>query len=322
VAPLLIVALVAAPEILVCRRPAGEEPRTVRAPADAALGPSDLRGPCLVDAHAHYPGSELSRLLDASDEAGIVELVMFFRPPHLGDPAIEHAWLPITRVLTLVDAPRDRDPEALLERFDGALATGAFRGFGEILLRHRRIPTPFNDEPHACSDYFLDLYAVAAAHGAPITIHLEHSFAADHDGVEEPYSPELECALSAAPHVNFIWAHSGDAPPERVAELLARHPNLYADLACRHPFFARGLPLERQSLTVLFGPDAGRLTPEWKRALESFPDRFLVGLDAGSPDRIVIVDALAEYYRGVLAQLPLDAAEKIAGDNLRALLPR
>ena len=143
----------------------------------------------------------------------------------------------------------------------------------------------------------LDAYRLAGRYGAPVTIHQEWWFAA-----------ELERAVQAVPETTFVWAHAGHGNPETVRPLLARNPNLLADLAARTPWLGPG--------TVLLDA-TGALTPDWASTLHAYPDRFLVGLDLFVTPHYQssYVNPMVTYYRALLGQLDLAVAEQIAYRN-------
>jgi hypothetical protein len=145
----------------------------------------------------------------------------------------------------------------------------------------------------------LEAYRLAGRYGAPVTIHQEWWFA-----------DELERAVQAAPETTFVWAHAGHSGPDVVGPLLARNPNLLADLSARTPWLGPG--------TVLLD-STGLLTPEWRAILSSDPDRFLIGLDlfVAAHYQAAYVNPMVAYYRALLGQLDLAAAAQIATRTLR-----
>ncbi len=208
----------------------------------------------------------------------------------------------------------DRDPatkELLLvpqtvTQLEAKLAAGQIRGIGEIPIVHA--PTPSGpsggDQNPGDHPVLLQIYALAAAYGVPVNVHIEHT------SVEE-----LVVALEAAPNTTFVWAHVGDAPPETVAPLLAAYPNLMCDISCRNPFYDRGHPIDLQSLTL----GDGTLKPSWHDLFEAYPNRFMFGTDIGPPGRAQIIDTVVAYYRNVLGRLTPETGALIGGGNARKL---
>jgi hypothetical protein len=105
------------------------------------------------------------------------------------------------------------------------------------------------------------------------------------------------------PAARILWAHSGFERPERIREVLRRHPNLWCDLAFRSDHAA-----------------GGKLDPEWRALLLEFPTRFMLGTDTYTPERWHFVAEHARWSRAWLADLPPDVAERIAFRNGDALL--
>jgi hypothetical protein len=104
------------------------------------------------------------------------------------------------------------------------------------------------------------------------------------------------------PGARVLWAHAGFERPERVREMLRKHPRLWADLAFRSDHAA-----------------GGRLAPEWRALFLEFPDRFMVGTDTFVPERWHYVSEHAQWSRTWLADLPPEVAERIAWKNGEAL---
>jgi hypothetical protein len=100
------------------------------------------------------------------------------------------------------------------------------------------------------------------------------------------------------PQARILWAHSGFERPEKVAEMLRKHANLWCDLAFRTDQAA-----------------GGKVDPDWRRVFLEFPDRFMVGTDSFTPERWHYVEPHARWSREWLADLPPAVAEAIAWKN-------
>jgi hypothetical protein len=100
------------------------------------------------------------------------------------------------------------------------------------------------------------------------------------------------------PQARILWAHAGFDRPEKVAEMLRRHRNLWCDLAFR---------TEHGS--------GGKVDAAWRKVFLEFPDRFMVGTDSFTPERWYYVGEHADWSRKWLADLPRDVAERIAWKN-------
>lgn len=116
----------------------------------------------------------------------------------------------------------------------------------------------------------------------------------------------LEILFSHNPKARIIWAHTGfSTSPEQVAAYLERYPALWCELSYRYGI-----------------TEGGRLTAEWKRLFERYPERFLLGSDTWINERWDSYGSTMGHYRSWLAQLPGDVAENIAFRNAERLFRR
>jgi len=100
------------------------------------------------------------------------------------------------------------------------------------------------------------------------------------------------------PQARILWAHSGFERPERVAEMLKKHKNLWCDLAFRTDHAS-----------------GGKVDPAWRTVFVQFADRFMVGTDSYVPERWHYIPEHADWSRRWLSDLPRDVAERIAWKN-------
>lgn len=115
----------------------------------------------------------------------------------------------------------------------------------------------------------------------------------------------VERLFAQDPQALILWAHSGFDRPEAVRAMLAKYPNLWADLAFRSDH----------------GRD-GKVDPDWRRLFEDFPDRFMIGTDTFTPERWYYVVEHAGWSRAWLGDLPADLAARIGHKNAEALFAR
>ncbi len=108
----------------------------------------------------------------------------------------------------------------------------------------------------------------------------------------------IERQFRQDPQARILWAHAGFDRPERVREMLRKHPNLWCDLAFRSDHAS-----------------GGQVDPAWREAFLEFPDRFLVGTDTFTPERWHYVVEHARWSREWLSSLPPAVAEQIAWKN-------
>jgi hypothetical protein len=112
----------------------------------------------------------------------------------------------------------------------------------------------------------------------------------------------IERLFRQDPGARILWAHSGFTDPASVRAMLAKHRNLWCDLAFRSD-----------------PGSGGKVAPEWRALFTDFPDRFMVGTDTYTPERWLYVGEHAAWARGWLADLPAPLAERIAWKNGEAL---
>ena len=115
----------------------------------------------------------------------------------------------------------------------------------------------------------------------------------------------IERQFAQWPGARILWAHAGFASAVDVRAMLARHRNLWCDLAFRSDHAAQG-----------------KLDPEWRALLIDFPDRFMVGTDTFTPERWPFIVSHARWARGWLADLPAEVAERVAYRNGETLFAR
>ena len=212
----------------------------------------------------------------------------------------------------------------VLEYVDAQLATGKFRGIGEVLSRHYGFSTETGAGTSLeAGDYTIpmdspgvqDLMCLAAKHNAVMIVHMETT---------EETVPALERALQRNPTTKVIWAHqthlktldgstaqhARKADPEQIANLLDKYPNLYAYIA---PGF--------ESRFLSSGD--GRLPDRWKNLYEKYQDRFVVGLDGpflANWEEPTGVTLSAKLIRIWLANLTPSTQAKLAAENMERIL--
>ena len=111
----------------------------------------------------------------------------------------------------------------------------------------------------------------------------------------------IERLFRQDPAARILWAHAGFESPARVRELLAKHKQLWADLAFRSDH----------------GP-GGKVAADWRPVFLEFSDRFMVAptrsrLSACSTCRARVV------VPGLARRSASDVAERIAWKNGEAL---
>jgi len=129
--------------------------------------------------------------------------------------------------------------------------------------------------------------------------------------------------IAAFPDTLFIWAHCcGRASADATARRLRRFPNLMCDLGhmFNGPRTSGGYGKEWPRKTAWVHQvqdDAGRVLPEMKELLDTFPDRFMIGTDTAHTAYLKFYEYRIAIFRVMLAQLAPEAARKIGAENAR-----
>lgn len=137
---------------------------------------------------------------------------------------------------------------------------------------------------------------VAIAKQRNILIHI-------HSGAEP-----VRFLFGLEPSLTIIWAHAGMTEPAAIVEkMMAKYSRLYADTSYR----------ERD---ILSSNDT--IEPSWRKVIERFPDRFMVGTDTWVNSQWTNYRELVKINRRWLSRFPRSVAEKIAYRNAERLFGR
>ncbi|MBT3535541.1 MAG: amidohydrolase family protein [Rhodospirillaceae bacterium] len=114
--------------------------------------------------------------------------------------------------------------------------------------------------------------------------------------------------FSLEPALKIIWAHAGMSEPAEVVEkMMARYRNLYADTSYREG-------------DILGSGE--EIDPAWRRVLERFSDRFMVGSDTWVNGQWDSYAEIMDTNRQWLSQFSRPIAEAIAFRNAERLFGR
>ena len=113
----------------------------------------------------------------------------------------------------------------------------------------------------------------------------------------------VDAIFAQWPEARVLWAHAGFVGPDIVGPMLAKHTNLWTDLAFRSEH-----------------AHEGRVEVDWRGLFAAFPDRVTVGTDTFTPERWHYVAHHADWTREWLGDLPRGLAEKIAWRNGEAMI--
>jgi len=283
------------------------------ASADPAAPLSPSSAP-IADAHLHYKWNQAEVTSPEEAVAALrsngVQLAVVTGTP--AERALELADLAPEIVVPIYGVYRQgRDwyawqgREALIDEVRAALATGRYRGIGELHLiggfavRWQR------------SDVLKGLLALAAEYDVPVLVHTEFSRA----------EPTLSICR-ANPGNRLVLAHAGAAlPPSEVERVLEACPNVWMDLSARDPWRFLRFPIS---------DDDGRLLPDWEALVLRWPDRFVIGSDAVWPvERLDAWDQadtgwqrigeFLDFHRRWASFLPPEVARKVLLENAQTV---
>jgi Tat protein secretion system quality control protein TatD with DNase activity len=262
----------------------------------------------LIDSHVHL--NDVAMQVALMDEFGVDRAVVFWGARSTDETILEAAaqhpgrFIPFASISPERTAFRpmwQRDDAKILARLESLLATGRFRGIGEISVVHDATAGFAATAFSPLSPTMRGIMDLARRHRIPVMVHCERSHL-------EPLG-EL---LQAYRDVPVIWAHGGYTDASTARRMLERHPNLYYELSARtwprHP--------RSEAYTIMPG---NQLAAEWKVLVESMPGRFLVGSDA-SHRSLDSEKMKARSVRDFLDQLSPAARREVAGGTLERLL--
>lgn len=278
--------------------------------AACAVPPPPAGGPIpFVDAHVHL--NDAAMQLDLMRRFGAERAVVFWGRrgdnATVAEAAARHPDRFVAFASISPERARYRDgwareDAALLAELDALLATGRYRGIGELSLVHDA------SAGFAATAVALDgplahgVFALARRHRVPLLLHVEASHRAG-----------LEALLAAHPDVDAIWAHAGYLGAADARAVLERHPRLLLELS------ARTWPRHPRSAAYPIVDAEGRLDPAWGALVAAFPDRFVVGTDASHHD-LGREEEKARSVQAVLRQLPTAVRERVARGTLLRVL--
>ncbi|MGA8390208.1 MAG: amidohydrolase [Pseudolabrys sp.] len=242
----------------------------------------------IFDAHLHYnqepkPFYSLDQVRDIFRRNGITGIVATSRPNKGTHELVDAKW-PELKVVPFIRPYRVRsdiqswfnDP-TIFELIKEEYARGYYRGIGEFHIYGKS----------AESDWVKKMVDFAVERNLYLHAHCDEE--------------ALLILFKHNPKAKIIWAHTGfSVAPARVAELLDEHKDaLWGELSYRGG---------------ITGGD-GKLTSDWRNLFGRYSDRFLLGSDTWINERWFGYDTIFKEYRGWLAQLPSDQAQRIASGN-------
>lgn len=118
----------------------------------------------------------------------------------------------------------------------------------------------------------------------------------------------VDLLYAIEPELRIIWAHAGMVEPAKVVEgMMARYGSLYADTSYRE--------------SDIMNED-GTIDADWRRVIERFPDRFMIGSDTWANSQWAEYRDVIEVNRKWLSQFSRSIAESVAYNNAERLFKR
>ena len=262
-----------------------------------------------IDAHVHLNDERMQ--LELMQRHGVERAVVFWGRNSDNESVAAAAkrhpdrFIPFASISPERAAYRrgwENDDPGVLETLDAMLATGLYKGIGEISVTH--FPSPGLPEadfnPNGAT--LRGILALARKHRVPVMVHAEWT-----------RLREFSELLRAFPDVPVIWAHGGYTPLFIAQRMLDQHPNLTYELS------ARTWPVHPRSPDYTILRDGQNVWPQWLAFIESNPGRFLVGTDASH--RSAESEAMKfQSVQNFLRQLTPATRDLVARGNIMKLL--
>ena len=203
--------------------------------------------------------------------------------------------------------------ESLLKNTEAKLASGHFRGIGEVIVKHFAYSTwkHAEQENPIYSTFMQRLSELATRYDVPVVIHMEGA---------PRHVKGLSRLLRENPRARFVWAHNcGRSKAPVIRSMLKNHTNLFCDIASMTNVGKRGYGIgwpRMEDYNALI-EENGVLFPQMRDLYEAFPDRFMIGMDVAHAQGMNPVNygRRSKRFRVILNQLTPQTAAAIAEGN-------
>ncbi len=272
----------------------------------------------ISDGHAHFKGEKAKpdKTIQAMDRNNIDVMVLWVKNQggwKDGDTLDFAAKYPgrVVPGIAFQNKGWTRQKKSFIGKVLDKAKSGNFKAMGEMSFRGK-IGGNLNAPP--ASPLAREVLDIAEKYNLPLTIH--HNPYEKINGEwkrTDEYETFIDETLAYNTRAPVIWDHwCGQSTPDDARKLLQRFANLTCGLAWLHKL-AGGLA------TPLVGGD-GNFLPGWKKLIEDYPDRFIVGVDANSaPGPLKKYDGRVKMIRKALGGLSPGVAEMVATKNLHRL---
>jgi len=295
----------------------------------------------IIDTEFHHGGEvEVENLIKEMDENGVA-LIWLGSIQKLGSEESQrlNGLHPDRFVPTTIHGDSKlwhSGNKRFLERLAKDVRTGKYFVMGEFEARHYPSSTNTRDEHTTVdSEAMQVVFELSSETGMVFLLHHE---------AEDVLLPELERMLVKYPKAKVIWCHVGrNRNPETwikfrkadaAKEFLSKYQNLYFNFLASQPGskyqpgkgYAAKKRAEGYVEGIMYDYSSGgvSLSSEWKKVIEEFPDRFVLGSDAntgGGLEKFEKYDKVTHIFRDIiLTGVKKDVAEKIAFKNAWKLM--
>ena len=260
----------------------------------------------IIDVEYHHGGKiEIERLIKRMDENGIALTWLGPNERFGSEESIRlNELYPDRFVPTVVHGDGKlwhSSDKGFLEKLAKDTRSGKYFAMGEFEARHYPSSTNTRDvHMPVDSEAMQVVFELSSETGIPFLLHHE---------AEDELLPELERMLAKYPKAKVIWCHVGRnrnpatwkkfRKPDAVKEFLSKYPNLYFDFLASKPGskyhgtgYVEGIMYEISNWGIA-------LDPEWKKVIEEFPDRFVLGSDINT-GRFDNYDRVMDTYRNII----------------------
>ena len=264
-----------------------------------------------ADLHIHFNWDQ-KEIIDANEvvarlrHADVAFAVVAGTPSALAlelaqasDGLVIPIFSPYTHELGKRDWYRDA---GVLQQARKGLQSGRYQGIGEVHLMR-------GFAPRASNPIFQGLLQLAEQHAVPFLLHVDAGNESAFVEICRQYS-----------EVKLVFAHAGgNLDASHIRSVLQACDQVTIEFSARDPWRYGGLT-----------DSHGSLLPAWRKLVLDYPDRFVTGTDPvwkvtrtqtwdQPDDGWDYFNALIEYHRHWIDELPHAVAQKIRLDNARRL---
>lgn len=253
--------------------------------------PEDDHYPPIIDVQMHYHRDAWHTfsprsVIGVMKELNIPMAVVSSAPNEGTFRLLDEGFLSVAPSLTPYNSIEDRREwfadESVIDRLRKHLASGRFRGIGEVHIRDGQVRGPVVEY----------LFNEAVKRDMVLLTH------SDVNALRQIYRMK--------PQLRIIWAHAGmTAKTYTIEGMLIKHPNLYVEMSHRTDILKDGT-----------------LKPEWRKLFLRYPKRFMVGSGTYNNSYWYEYRYMIGRIRKWLNQLPPEVAEEIGYRNAKRLYSR